>query len=305
MLNVLYGVKTLNNFHPLVTIVIPVYNGSNFLQCAIDSALSQDYDNIEVIVVNDGSTDNTDEIAKSYGNKIRYFSKENGGVSTALNLAIQNAKGEYISWLSHDDYYLPNKISRQIEELKNIKNNEKIILYSNVKIINTLDKIESLWVNGDKNGISSKYESIKSLFQGQIHGCSLLIPIFAFHTIGFFDAKLLVTQDYDLWFKFIKEGYLLHYIPEILLITRWHVNQHSRNKNKNENKEDKRLWKNAKKYFYIDIKNAPKTDKIIFKKEVNILKTINHKIKKIIKKTIFWNIFKNIYYKIKYNRINY
>ena len=65
--------------NPKVSIVIPVYNGENYMKEAIDSALAQTYDNCEIIVVNDGSTDHTDMIAKSYGHKIRYFSKDNGG----------------------------------------------------------------------------------------------------------------------------------------------------------------------------------------------------------------------------------
>ena len=81
--------KKEDKFNPLVSIVIPVYNGENYLKEAIDSALAQTYKNIEVIVVNDGSSDKTDEICKSYGSKIRYFKKENGGVSTALNLGIE------------------------------------------------------------------------------------------------------------------------------------------------------------------------------------------------------------------------
>ena len=107
------------NYEPLVSIVIPVYNGSNFLQQAIDSALNQTYKNIEIIVVNDGSRDDgaTEQIALSYGDKIRYFSKENGGVSTALNMGIANMKGEYFSWLSHDDMYKPEKIEKQIEAI--------------------------------------------------------------------------------------------------------------------------------------------------------------------------------------------
>ena len=79
---------------PKVSIVIPVFNGENYLHEAIDSALAQTYKNCEIIVVNDGSTDNTEAIAKSYGNKIRYFRKENGGGSSALNLGIDNMEGE-------------------------------------------------------------------------------------------------------------------------------------------------------------------------------------------------------------------
>ncbi len=79
--------------NPLVSIVIPVYNGENFLKEAIDSALAQTYEPIEVIIVNDGSKDKTEEVALSYGDKVRYFVKENGGVSTALNLGIANMRG--------------------------------------------------------------------------------------------------------------------------------------------------------------------------------------------------------------------
>ena len=77
-------------FHPKVSIIIPVYNGANYLRDAINSALNQTYKNIEIIVVNDGSNDNgrTDEIALSYGNKIKYIKKKNGGVASALNVGI-------------------------------------------------------------------------------------------------------------------------------------------------------------------------------------------------------------------------
>lgn len=105
--------------NPKVSIVIPVYNGANYLKEAIDSALAQDYGNYEVIVVNDGSNDSgeTEKIALSYGDKIRYLKKENGGVATALNFAIEKAEGEYVSWLSHDDAYFSNKLSSQIAAL--------------------------------------------------------------------------------------------------------------------------------------------------------------------------------------------
>ena len=106
-------------FNPKVSIVIPVYNGSDYLKEAIESALAQTYKNIEIIVVNDGSNDNgnTQRIALSYGNEIRYYYKENGGTATALNFGIEKMQGEYFSWLSHDDVYYPEKISTQIEYL--------------------------------------------------------------------------------------------------------------------------------------------------------------------------------------------
>ena len=76
-----------------VSIIIPVYNGSNYLKEAIESALAQTYDNVEVLVVNDGSNDGgaTEQIALSYGERIRYFKKENGGVASALNVGIHHS----------------------------------------------------------------------------------------------------------------------------------------------------------------------------------------------------------------------
>ena len=80
----------------MISIIIPVYNGANYMKIAIDSALAQTYENTEVIVVNDGSQDNgkTEEIALSYGDKIRYFAKENGGCASALNFGISKMRGE-------------------------------------------------------------------------------------------------------------------------------------------------------------------------------------------------------------------
>ncbi len=106
-------------FNPLVSIVIPVYNGANLLEEAIKSALNQTHKNIEVIVINDGSNDNnkTEEIALSFKKKIKYFKKVNGGVSSALNLGIRKMKGQYLSWLSHDDLYHKDKIKKQVDFL--------------------------------------------------------------------------------------------------------------------------------------------------------------------------------------------
>ena len=104
------------NYQPKVSIIIPVYNGSNFLAQAINAALAQTYPNCEILVINDGSQDHgaSEKIALSYGNKIKYYLKENGGVSSALNFAFKKMTGEWFSWLSHDDLYYPQKIEKQI-----------------------------------------------------------------------------------------------------------------------------------------------------------------------------------------------
>lgn len=211
--------------NPKVSIVIPVYNGSNYLKEAIESALAQTYDNIEVIVVNDGSNDvgKTEAIAKSFGDKIRYFWKENGGVATALNLGISNAEGEYISWLSHDDLYYPHKIKVQIDYL-NKQNDRNIILFSNFNVKNYINNSEYT-SPPIKNYANTVFDMLYVLFSSSIHGCSILLPKRCFESVGLFSTSLRTTQDYEYWFKLYRNGYIFHYMPESLILTRHHKDQ--------------------------------------------------------------------------------
>jgi glycosyltransferase involved in cell wall biosynthesis len=100
----------------LVSVVIPVYKAEPYLRDCVDSVLAQTYPNLEILVINDGSRDEgaSEKIALSYGDRITYFHKENGGVSTALNFALEKMHGEWFSWLSHDDLYYPEKIEKQV-----------------------------------------------------------------------------------------------------------------------------------------------------------------------------------------------
>ena len=224
-MNVLEAEQTTPKFQPLVSIVIPVYNGANYMREAIDSALSQTYQHIEVIVVNDGSKDDgqTDAIAKSYGKKIRYFSKDNGGCASALNLGIANMQGDYFSWLSHDDRYLPEKVKHQINLLSGIENKSTII-YGGYEIINSKSELQYT-VRPDSALPPDKLNiSLLPLLRGLVHGCSLLIPKKYFTEIGIFDELLLSTQDYALWFKFFRVA-PLRCDAEILVQSRVHPDQ--------------------------------------------------------------------------------
>lgn len=211
----------MNNF-PLVSIVIPVYNGSNYLAEAIDSALEQTYSNIEILVVNDGSNDfgETKKIANSYGHKIRYFEKENGGVSTALNLGIQEMKGEYFSWLSHDDKYFPQKIESQINFLIENKFNNSL-LYSDIEYIDKDSKFIS--INKFPHFPPEKFRPA-FIVNGLVHGCTLLIPRICFEECGVFNTSLRTTQDYELWFRFSAKFDFIH-LPYVLVYSRIHENQ--------------------------------------------------------------------------------
>lgn len=105
--------------NPLVSVVIPFYNRVDWLCEAIESVLNQTYDNFEIIVVNDGSTEKMDDFLYKYGDKIIYRYKENGGAATARNLALEIATGDYIAFLDSDDVWLPTKTEKQIAFMEN------------------------------------------------------------------------------------------------------------------------------------------------------------------------------------------
>lgn len=231
-----------DNFNPKVSIIIPVYNGSKYMREAIDSALAQSYPNVEVIVVNDGSNDNgaTEKIALSYGERIRYFSKKNGGVSTALNFGIQRMTGDYFSWLSHDDVYYPNKVEMQINYL--IENNtRKTILYGGYELIDESSKIRAQ-IKPDKVYPKEKLNiSLFPLLRGLINGCSLLIHKSHFKKSGLFDDNLLLVQDYALWFKMFRNA-KVKFLPGIFVKTRVHDERQSNTKKDRNLKECNSLW---------------------------------------------------------------
>lgn len=207
---------------PKVSIVIPVYNGANYLREAIDSALKQTYNNLEILVINDGSNDNnaTEEIALSYGDKIRYFKKPNGGVASALNFGIAQMQGKYFSWLSHDDLYTEDKIEQQINVINN-SIDPNIIVYSDFGLFSSSPK-ELQEIKLNTNNIQSFMFWLAT--KSSLHGCTLLIPKAAFTLVGNFDITKRTTQDYDLWFR-LAEHYTFVHLPKILVKARHHAEQ--------------------------------------------------------------------------------
>lgn len=213
---------------PLVSIIIPLYNGSNYVEEAINAALSQTYKNLEILVINDGSNDNDagKNICLKYKDKIRYLEKVNGGCASALNYGIKLARGQFISWLSHDDLYYPNKIEHQISCYEKYNLN-----YDNTMISSFADLI-------DKNGkqifhpankerafldANSAYEYL--LFKKVFNGCGLLVPKQLFDKISLFDEHLRYILDWDLWLKFVINGVNVYLDDNILVSNRCHSSQ--------------------------------------------------------------------------------
>lgn len=210
--------------HPKVSIVIPVYNGGDFLSQAVESALAQTYSNLEILIVNDGSNDDgeTERLALAYGDRVRYFSKPNGGVASALNSAIDQMTGEYFSWLSHDDLYTQDKVERQMRALVDTGNAQAVIYSDYAVFTDRPDKSTPVRLPGVPPAHFRHWITIEN----RLHGCTLLIPRAAFAQAGMFDVKLRTTQDYALWFRMAMKFEFIH-IPEILVKARNHLGQGS------------------------------------------------------------------------------
>lgn len=205
----------------LVSIIIPVYNGENYLKEAIEVALNQTYKNTEILVIDDGSTDGTKKIMLEYRDKIRCFHKENGGVSSALNLAIKNMRGDWFSWLSHDDLWSHNKLERQIDFLK--KHPDVDICYTGDARIDMNGNI----IPGGSNGqyYSDNAKALRKLIESDyINGLTPLIPKICFQRCGLFREDLRCVQDWDMWIRLML-NYRWGLLPEQLVQSRVHHTQ--------------------------------------------------------------------------------
>ncbi len=203
-----------------VTVVIPVYNGANYLAQAVDSALAQDHADLEVLVVNDGSTDggSTAAVARGYGSRIRYLEKPNGGVASALNLGIEAMSGEWFSWLSHDDVYLPRKLSTQVARLAVAP--ADAVLFSDYAFIAPDGKRL-----GEKR-FRGRVDAMRAelVLADPVNGCTTLVSRRVLEEAGGFDVRLRTIQDYDLWFRLAARHPFVH-VPEVLLLSRIHPAQ--------------------------------------------------------------------------------
>ncbi len=224
-----------------ISIVIPAYKASNYLAQAIDSALAQTYKNTEIIVVNDGSPDDgaTREVALSYGDKIRYFEKENGGSSSAINRGIQEMTGEWFSWLSHDDLYHPEKLQKQVAFIESLGvSDEELPRHVFFTAHEFVDANSKTIKRADAAADQAMFEKIEAMQSNEyliaqptshiFHGCSCLVHRRVFEEVGGFDETLRLVNDVEFWFRLYMAGYKIHVLPEPLVYGRVHAKQVSR-----------------------------------------------------------------------------
>ena len=183
-----------------VSVIIPTFNRADFLKIAIESVLKQDCKDFEIIITNDNSEDNTQEVVKEFSNKrIRYIRhKENMGVSAARNSAIKASKGEYIAFLDDDDEWLPEKLKIQLKKIE--KSSEKICgVYSNFFIVKNSEKKSAIINPRIINKRGNLFEQFA--LGNPIQTSTVLIRRKCLEKVGLFDESISYMEDRDLWIR--------------------------------------------------------------------------------------------------------
>lgn len=210
-----------------ISIVIPVYNAEKYLDECIQSALNQTYKNIEIIAVNDGSTDNSLDILKKYSEKIKIISKENGGTASALNLGIEAMTGEWFKWLGNDDILYENAVEILVDEVKSFRDNPKsCIFYTHYETIDASSKKISDYIEPDYNELTNFEKNVILLDHhvGNVNSCLMHKSIF--DKCGKFSSEIKYREDYEFWLRCcLLYNYTIYLVPQITLKYRIHKKQ--------------------------------------------------------------------------------
>ena len=196
---------------PKVSVIVPTYNRADRLERALNSIVSQTYQDFELIVVDDGSTDKTSQLMKSFPKAQYFYIKKNSGVSKARNVGLAFAKGELICFLDSDDLWKEKKIQIQSLWLENNKDSQ--LCYT-----------DEIWIrNGVRVNPMNRHRKYSGdIFRHCLGLCivspsSVMIRAKLFDEIGNFDESLPACEDYDLWLR-IASKYAFHFIEEPLII---------------------------------------------------------------------------------------
>lgn len=211
---------------PLISVIIPTYNRAAFIKDAIESVLNQTYKNYEIIVVDDGSIDNTKEIVSSIAGSIRYIYKSNSGPSASRNRGIREARGEYIAFLDSDDLWDPEKLELQMNEF--LGNPELAMVTSNYRFIDQNKQVIKDPV-GKEGYVPPRY-IIADMVRLQFPWGGTSQFIFrrsVFEDVGVFNERLRISEDLDLLIR-IGVRYPIAYVNRVLTSIRLHENHSMR-----------------------------------------------------------------------------
>jgi glycosyltransferase involved in cell wall biosynthesis len=203
---------------PKVSAVIPNYNYSHYLGEAINSALMQTYSNVEVIVVDDGSTDASRDVLLTYGDSIKVIFQQNGGVSAARNNGVAASSGEFVAFLDADDAWLPEKIEKQVAMFHDVPT---------LGLVHVgVDEIDAGGTSRRQRRDGSVGDATHDLLmlgrRGILGGGSgIMVPRSLFDDVGGFDTRLSTSADWDFFYR-VASGHKVGFVDEVLINYRFH-----------------------------------------------------------------------------------
>ena len=211
----------------MVSVILPVYNGENYLRLAIESVLAQTISDYELIIVDDGSVDATADIIRAYETpRIRYVRQENTGVSGAFNHGLRLAAGRYISWLSHDDVFMPAKLEKQVNAIS--QNAGPSVCYTDIQMIDSEGKV---FMNR-RVPEHSREDALRNVLTGgfiSLASYSLLYDRRCIDEVGMYSLEWRYTQDVDMLARLAQRFPLIR-VPEFLMQVREHKGRGIRSK---------------------------------------------------------------------------
>lgn len=210
--------------HPLVSVIIPTYNRREYVQEAIDSALGQTYKNVEIVVVDDGSTDQTQEaLCNRYGKQIHYFFQDNQGESVARNVAIRRSTGEYIALLDSDDIWLPHKLEQQVAFME--QQPEVGLVAAHILRMNEQGQIQSSKV-AYPDQLETRVPLEQILLDSPLHASTLLARRNCINKAGLFRPEIRYGEDWDFCLR-LAACYPVGFINEPLAAARYNPESQS------------------------------------------------------------------------------
>lgn len=203
----------------MVSVIMPAFNTEKYISQAIESVLDQTYQDVELIIVNDGSTDMTEKVIQKYLNRISYIFQTNKGIAAARNIGIRASRGEYIAFLDSDDIWLPEKLKLQVNYLSTHLDTD--LVYADYATFDNGGILEENFAFARQVPRPIGYIFQELLLKCLIFTSTVMLKRKVLEKTGLFDERFLIGEDYDLWLR-ISAEHKIGYITEVVSKYRRH-----------------------------------------------------------------------------------